>query len=1218
MAWSLKQLQAIEARDVDILVAAAAGSGKTSVLVERIIRRITDEVRPVDVDRILVVTFTNAAAAEMRERIGLALTEAMAKRPSRQLARQLALLPSASVSTLHAFCQQVIRQNIHELEMDPRFRVAQTAEVEILRQDVLDELLEDSFAAGDAAFLRLADQYCRGSDDRPLRDCLMELYEYSCAQENPEAWLQSLARRFVAPDGLDATPWAAVLKRRFARDWEQAFLQLESLRQEAERRPALGYATAVLEQDALWLSQLQAAVAGTWDEIAQVLAAGGFVRMPNAPKGTPEEDKEWLRKGRDGVKAKVKAVQEAFFSRTADEWLSDLPALREMAQGLAGLAVEFGRRFLVHKRRRAIVDFHDLEHECLRALTLPDGGAERQASPVAMALQERFEEIMVDEYQDTNGVQEAILRLVARRDRPNLFQVGDVKQSIYRFRLAEPELFLDKYQVYPARPGRALRVDLNQNFRSRPGVLGAVNFLFRQWWSADVAELDYGPEEWLYPGLEYPPDPGEILTDEVELCLLERNGAAEEEDREEELPDEGGEQEREEATAFELEAQWIARRIVGLKAAGTQVYDRKRNGYRPLEWRDIVILLRAPSGKGQVLLDALREQGVAAYADVDGGYFRELEVQVMLSLLQVLDNPRQDIPLAAVLRSPIGGFGDAELAAIRAEAHEGDLWQALLLWSAEKTGGLAERVTALVQQVEQWRTRARRCGVPELLGEIYEQTGYYHYVAGMPGGLFRQANLRALYDRARQYEQTSYRGLFRFLRFIDTFQEQGGDLAVARPLGESENLVRVMSIHKSKGLEFPVVFVADLGKAFNLRDSTAMLPIHRTLGIGPYVIDGVRCSRYPSLPRQAVAYQLQIEARAEELRILYVAATRAREKLIFVGSCRGREEQLQRWRQTAAASRERLPDSTVAHARTYLDWLVPAVLRHPQAGSLWPGGEVESAAALPDASRWLFPAGTEREESGPGGHGRQVNADEFWQVARQDRPDIPWVAAQLDWQYPCGIAARTAAKISVSEMKRRFEFLRHGEAVPLIAGKAVAGRPRFLLEQQRLTAAEAGTAVHAVLQHLEPAGDMSEAGVGEQVAGLVEREILLPEQAAAVDAAAVARFFATPLGERLRQAERLERELPFSRMVAAEQLYPELAGCGEEVFVQGVIDAAFQEADGWVLVDYKTDIAPPEELAVRYRIQLQLYQEALEAICKMPVKEKYIYSFHHGKVIAIQ
>ena len=1237
MSWSKEQLTAIQARHKNLLVAAAAGSGKTSVLVERIIQRVLDRKEPVDIDRMLVVTFTNAAAAEMRERVGAALTQALKERPdAKNIERQLLLLNSASISTIHAFCQSVIRQHFHLLGLSPKFRVANEVETGLLKMNLLERLFEEKYDAAEPDFLGVVEHYGGEKSDDSLYDLILSLYDFSRSHPKADAWLQGLTENFALPEDTDieATPWSKIIRDKMILDLKGSQQELALLCGELERPGSPDAYLATFQSDIIVLEELIKGAKASWQCLYTALNTLEFERLPAVGKEFTKETKEYFQGARNKIKKKISEVRDALFTRPPEELLSDMRKAAPDVAALVSLVREFGAAYAKVKRDKGLLDFNDLEHYCLRVLAedRPDGSL--CPSSAAKALQEKYVEIMVDEYQDTNGVQEAILQLVARAGEPNLFMVGDVKQSIYRFRLAEPELFLQKYRSYGGDGSQECRIDLAKNFRSRACILTAINFVFRQVMNPDVVELEYGDEECLNPGADYPATDKPCLKGPVEVLLIDKTNGQESfqdetvNDAEEPTEDvsEPKEEAAEDMSGFELESRLIVRRIKELYASGYHVWDKAAKQYRPLAWRDIVILLRSVKGKADMLLEAMRQAGIPVYAELSEGYFQEIEVQVLLSLLYVVDNPRQDIHLAGILRSPLFHFSEPELIEIRLCDRQGDLWDAVLK-AAEVPDGeqaaLGQKVRSFLVQINRWRNLSRSKGVPELVWQIYRDTGYYDYVGGLPGGVIRQANLRALYDRARQYENTNFHGLFRFLRFIENLRNRGSDLSIARALGESENVVRVMSIHKSKGIEFPVVIVADMNKQFNMQDSRQNVVKHKRLGLGVYVSPPELRLRYPTLARYGIQITQEMETRAEELRILYVAMTRAREKLILTGSVKELAQKCRKWYGQAAAAGVFLPDSCIAGAVSYMDWLGPALMRHADGGALakYAGCEPETGLPAEEDFRWditvFHAAGLQQQEE------HKLDMALFEQIKRlaplEPGEGTEWVDKVLGWQYAQRITVDKPAKMSVTEIKRRFETLNREDGERLYENKSLYDQPRFMQKRSRMTAAELGTAMHTVMQHVDIRGDISLQGLKLQLEGLVEKEILLPEHAAEIDLQAVAAFFQGTLGQRMLAAGYLEREVPFSLMLPAVQFYPEMRGLEEKIFVQGVIDCLFRDRQGLVLLDYKTDHRHnrAEELTEKYAVQLRIYAQAVQAIFREEVTEKYLYVFSTGETVKL-
>ncbi len=1229
MKWSDAQQRAIDSRGGSLLVAAAAGSGKTAVLTERIVQRILHG--DCSIDELLIVTFTNAAAAEMRQRIEAKLQERMQgtkeKKVLELLERQLILLSNASISTLHAFCQTVIRRNFAAIDIDPQFRLASEQEINLIRQDVIVDLFEEKYEAEEPEFLSFVNEYGSDRDDEKLYRMVLQLFQYAQSLASPEAWLKSLPEQFQLPEEakLLDTVWLPVILQEVQHTLAGCRETVDRLENLAEQ---LGceFFVPVFTADREVLNGLeQALVTGDWDILRAAFWGVKKFATLRAPKGTDEELKEQFKRLRERkFKENIKALQQEYFQEDEQEILEDLRAVAPVMQEICKLTREFAAAFAAAKKEKQLVDFNDLEHFALQILR--DSGAAEDAlypSAVAKALQQKYKEVMVDEYQDTNGVQEAILSLVARPEAANLFTVGDVKQSIYRFRMADPGLFLQKYETYPTRGAGYERIDLAQNFRSRSEVLAAINFLFAQVMVPGVMELEYNAAAALYSGFDYPDCEGESLQGPVELDILEQDTV-----------DEGAEAE---LAGFALEAQHIANRLRSLMEHCVQIFDKDTGEYRPIQWRDMVVLLRAVKGKAGILLETLRENDIPAYASVDAGYFEETEIRVMLSLLRVIDNARQDIPLAAVLYSPIVGFSAQELAELRIESPGEDLFGALLL--ANEPGhnlseAIREKTARFLGRLSKWRSLSRCAGVTELIWQLYRDTGYYDYVGGMPGGLLRQANLRMLCDRAADYEKTNFRGLFRFLRFIEKMQAMETDLAVARTLGESENVVRIMTVHKSKGLEFPVVVLADINKGFNFMEFREELLIHRELGLGPYRTELDKSLRYPTLARTAIKARITQENKAEEMRVLYVALTRAREKLILVGSVKNLVGKAQEWCRYIDRVTVQLPEHSVLEAGSWLDWIGMAAARHADGEILRKKAGTVQARVNPkyeDTSRWqiqIFAAADVQVRPSA-----DVVADTLLETVRQRKPlagsDAHIRVEQiLAWQYDFGGVEEVPAKLSVTELKRRFaaeEAKEDGGQLLLPAEETRDEmqrevpyyRPAFVRDNTGLRGTEYGTIMHTVMQHIDLHGALDNQGIAGQLDVLVQKEILLPKQRALVREFNVQKFFASSLGRRMQKAVHLWRELPFSRMLKAKRFYPAVQSEKEQIFIQGILDVLFEEQDGGlVLLDYKTDHdTDPERAAKKYQLQMELYSEAAEEILARQIKEKYLYLLHDGSVV---
>lgn len=1204
MAWTNEQQAAIDSRGQTLLLSAAAGSGKTAVLVERIIRRLLDKEYPIDITELLVVTFTKAAAAEMRDRIGTALMKALSETKDPRVERQLALLPSAQISTLHAFCQHVIRKYFYTIDLDPAFFIAGEEELNLLRRQVLEDVFLSYYEDDEKASILypLADMFGSDRGDDILMDTVSRMYIYARSLAWPEHWLKEAARSYdVAPDAvIDDMVWAGPIKDAVRRILEEDARLYDGVLYHLRQREAFAPAcdTFVAEQAAL----RQAAQARSWNDLSRFVRAIDFPRLKSLRKLSDDDKAVWERckKVRDDVKKDViKILQAVYFSATPEEWLDGMRAMKPIMDGLVTLTLDFAKAYGAAKKEKGWIDFSDLEHFCLQILLAPDASPEHPVpSAAAEELRSQYEEVFIDEYQDTNGVQELITRLVSGED--NRFMVGDIKQSIYRFRLADPTLFLEKYHSF-SRDEKAVQrcIDLGRNFRSVPVVLDAVNAVFSRAMTAEAAGMDYGEREKLYAGRQAPDDE-RWIGGPVEVDIV---------------PTPSDEEDDDGSTAFEKECRFIAGRIGELLASG-RMAARKDGTLEPLSYRHIVVLLRSMAGKADVLIQALQEGGIPAYAEQSGGYFAAVEVQVMLALLRCIDNPEQDLAMAAVLRSPLVGLDETALAGVRL-AGDGTLWQNLPAFVASLPDGVDEKedLQQFMAAFDSWRTYSRRHGVAELLQRLYDDTAYVDFVGAMPGGDVRQANLKALYDRARQYEEAGFRGLFRYLQLMDKMKEDGLDLAPAKVVSEKEDVVRIMSIHKSKGLEFPVVFVADMGKAFNRRDTQDQILFHNRLGIGLKQYDPEWRMSYPTLIWSGIAAQLRWEGAAEEERILYVAMTRARDQLILTGHSSHIDRDWQRWT-------SRL---NPAQAKSYFDWVMPAALApfgtkadadYARPGTAWQDAiwQVRIARAVP--------AGTVEE----GAYDGEPRLEALRRGDLTGTPVPSWLDEQLSWQYAYPQAVRTAAKFSVSEVKRRYQELHSDElqdeaalsvpaaaVIPTAPGEddAFAALPPWLAgEEAAVSGAQRGTALHKALQYITLAANQTTATLRREIDAFVRQGLLSREEAKLVYVPVLAAFCQSDIGRRMAESPELHREYPFTVLLAGGNPLPETE-TGEQILIQGVIDCLFREDDAWILVDYKSDrLETADAFRSRYAVQLALYKRAVEQITHRPVEETYIYSLH--------
>ena len=1225
VTWTEDQWKAIWAKDQDILVAAAAGSGKTAVLVNRIIQKVITEDDPIDVDELLVVTFTNASAAEMRHRVSEALEKEINENPqSQHLRKQLSLINRASISTLHSFCLEVIRKYYYLTEIDPGFRIADSTEAQLLRDEVMEELFEEQYGQSDnEAFFNLVDAFTSDRNDDALQNIVRSLYDFSRSNPNPDQWLNHAAEMYDLAEeaGIDDLPFIESLQFDIG-------LQLDTAKDLLERSLALtkvpGGPAPRAENylaDLDLVAKLSRVKDLSWNSLYEEIQN---VKFGTVKRCTGEDfNKEIVdeaTKHRDKAKKIIKSLQEELFSRKPESYLRDIRELKGYVDTLIMLVKQFEQKFFAAKSEKNLVDFADLEHYCLEILTGETIDGERKPSDAAIEYRNQFKEVLVDEYQDTNLVQESILKLVTSDGEytGNLFMVGDVKQSIYRFRLAEPNLFLGKYTRFNHDgSGTGLRIDLNRNFRSRKEVLDGTNFLFQQLMGLTVGEIDYDEDAQLKKGAPYPED----NSYPIELHLID--GAADTGEASQETEETEIGFEAEELEKAQLEARMMAKLIKKAINEKQQIYDTKTSQYRSATYRDMVILLRSMPWAPQIM-EEFKKQGIPVYANLSTGYFEATEVAIMISLLKVIDNPQQDIPLASVLRSPIVGMDEEEMSQIRLY-HTGTYYEALADFyrkgDPDEYPDLYVKASSFYKKLVKWRKLARQEALSDLIWLLYRETQFYDFAGGMPGGKQRQANLRALYDRARQYEASSFRGLFRFLRFIERMQERGDDLGAARALGEQEDVVRLMTIHSSKGLEFPIVFIAGLARQFNMMDLRKPYLLDKDYGFAAKYVNSELRITYPSLPQLAFKKKKQLELIAEEMRVLYVALTRAKEKLHLIASISDAEKIQQKWISHASHGEWLLKDYIRAGAKSYLDWIGPSLVRHRDFdGFTGSGFDMES-----HPSNWSISVIPMEELAVLNDEEALLQEQLLEQVQKSEKVEVESEYAdaikdQLNWEYGEYEATVHRSKQSVSELKRQYELRDEQSSTELLRKfkSPITKRPSFMQEKS-LTPAERGTITHLVMQHIDLTSEITLPSIQQLLVDLIQRELLTEEQREAVNPETIIDFFESDIGKRLQNAPRIRREVPFTMSLPAKEAYSDWKSGEEEILIQGVIDCIFEDEQGLVLLDYKTDTitgrfasgyeGAKEILADRYRMQLELYTRAVEGIMNKKVTSRYLFFF---------
>ena len=1290
VSWTTEQQQVIDLRNRNILVSAAAGSGKTAVLVERIVKIITDKNHPVDIDHLLIVTFTNAAAAEMRERIGNAIEKALDEQPGNEhLLRQLTLIHNAQITTIDSFCLYVVRNHFHEIDLEPNFRIGDEGELKLLREDVLGRVLEQNYEEPSEAFSDFVEGYASGRTDAALNEMILQLYEFSRSYPWPEKWLDSFVGiyRIENREELDRAEWLAPLTQniRFVlKDCEQLLKQALAVTQQDDGPDMYEKAVRSDLEKYESLSKLT-----SFCELSVALSDIKYDRLASSRGFEGDPDKlELVKSLREQAKDVVKKLCKQYFFCSPEMMIEQLERTEPMLEEIVRLTKQFADEFAAAKRRKNLVDFHDVEHFALQILV--DEGTEK-AKKTAEEFRDTFEEIMIDEYQDSNEVQETLLCSISREERGenNIFMVGDVKQSIYRFRLARPELFMKKYDSYSLEESTTQRIDLHKNFRSREEVLTCTNDIFYKIMARSLGNVEYDAEAALYPGASYP-----VSADFIpEILLADSNDELLEDT---ELTDKKT-----------LEAKIVAEEIKHLMKT-QPVTDKAAGTLRAARYSDIVILLRSLSGWADSLVEVLNGNGIPAHTVSSTGYFSTVEVQTVLSMLRLLDNPRQDIPMAAVLRSPMAGLTDEELAVLRLEDgsvpfHEAVLELAEGLYEEDgqkeisdseadseadqKQGRNADgkkeddiettahrKLLKFYKKYRQLRQLVPDTPIHELIEIILRETGYGHYVAAMPAGSRRTANLNMLLEKAAAYEKTSYKGLFHFVRYIDELQKYDVDFGEADMVGENEDVVRIMSIHKSKGLEFPIVIVSGMGKNFNKQDTRSKMVLHPELGIGLDYMDGKKRIKSPTIAKKAIAKQIELENLGEELRVLYVALTRAKEKLILTGTLKDAAEKLEFYRQQANLSKAAdrpLSYLTREGASGYLDWILPAVLSY---GDKYPVRIVEAAELVLDEVENQL----EQNEN---------LTERIGEIKAADPQLVGQLKQRFSQRYPYQTDILRKNKYSVSELKHRamrekFEAEQE-ETIPAFLEEPVTPTIPLFIQRQGSVEQEAqnkaqdagqeaeskaeqkiksntanrgalrGTAVHRVMECYDFA---SEKSVYEQMEAMEKEEKITADMRALVKEQIVADFVSSETGRRMALAQRggaLYREKPFVMGFTEEELENYGFGAGAQMIenevqtenaqqeivlenvsrenhmheedltlIQGIIDVFWIEDDGITVLDYKTDrVDTAQELIDRYATQLKLYADALERVFatrKLKVKEILIYSFRLEKLISIE
>ncbi len=1236
--WTNDQLKAINTRECNLLVAAAAGSGKTAVLVERIIRMITDKDNPIDIDKLLVVTFTNAAAAEMRERIAVAISKELDKTPnSKNLQRQLTLLNRANITTMHSFCLDVIKNNYHKIGLDPSFRIGDQTEGILLKSEVIEELFEEKYNEEDSEFIDLVDIFNSYKNDDNLKELIMSLYNFVMSGPWPEQWLKDSADAFDLKDikELDNSSWVKILKQSikieingYIKTYDKA---IDIIGNTEGLEP---YMDSFITERQLLVDIIDSTNSGLY-ELYKTMSQIKFSRLKTIKKDkvSDEEAQASVKKIRDDIKKGISKLNEDIFISSPDEMLVNIQKTFPYVRTLSRIIIEFSRRFAKKKREKNILDFNDLEHFCLQILIDKDEEGNIIPSQIAEDFREYFNEVLVDEYQDSNNIQETIIDLISRKnlDNPNVFMVGDVKQSIYRFRQAEPELFIKKYNEYKDDKDKDYdeyknkKITLYKNFRSRREIINGVNYIFRMLMSRDIGDLDYDEKEFLNLGADYKVSNNKdiIMGGPIEIDIIDKSDdTVDYDDIDEEINSEN----------INLEAKVIVKKIKELMELSNEgkfkILDKQSGEYRALQYRDIVILFRATKNSADALVQSLGEEDIPVYADTGTGYFESIEIRTIMSLLKIIDNPMQDIPIIAILKSPIMGFTAEELADLRLIDKEKYIYENIISASEQSDNTqLKDKCIKFINRLNDWRTKVIYMPIDEFIWYLYMDTAYYGFVGAMPNGMLRQANLKVLFQKAKQFEETSFKGLFNFINFINKLIKSSGDIGSAKILGENEDVIRIMSIHKSKGLEFPVVFICGAGKQFNLMDLNKNLLYHQELGFGPQYVDADKRLSITTLAKEAIKKKIRFETLSEEMRILYVALTRAKEKLFIIGCVNNLEKSLERWYNASILNDDNIISSQTLKGKSYIDWIGMAICKHNSSYELLQRYGFKCEHLKDDSSEWninIFNKSILAEEKQNETHESEYFFNSDISINNNIYKQIDDI---LNYKYKYEFSTTLKSNISVSDLKRQNNY-EDNNTYDLFKEKAPS-MPKFLKEGSKITGAEKGTVVHLVMKNIDLTKVGSKEEIDNQIRQMVDNELLSESEARVINTKKIYSFFISKLGKLLLESfnnnnEDVYREVPFYTRIPCSEvnnlLKNEIIYSEDKIRLQGIIDCFFIHNNKVILLDYKTDYIEKDEqeLVEKYSKQLQYYSDSIYKLINKKVDERYLYSFYLDKEIKIK
>lgn len=1189
--WTEEQQQAIKEKGANILVAAAAGSGKTAVLVERIINKVINE--KIDIDRILVVTFTSAAASEIRERILEAIYKKLEENPEdTNLQKQINLINKANISTIHSFCLDVIRNNFYELDISSNFRVADTTEIELMKYEVLDELFEEKYLSNDKDFEDLINIYTGYRGDEGLQNLVLNIYKFIQSSPFPEKWLNDKVNLFKNTNqDFAQTIWGKTILENIEEELTEGIMQLQNILKDMKKIDELSKFTKIIQEDIYNLEDILR-YTNSWDNTLTKINNLVWQKWPTDKKITidlKEQAKEVRNKVKEIINKSIKK-KIAYDSIQANE---DINEMHVTLTKLKNLLVEFMFKFASKKKEKNVVDFNDIEHFALKILIGENG----EATELAKKYREKFQEIAIDEYQDSNLVQEQILTSISKGN--NIFMVGDVKQSIYKFRQARPELFLEKYKNYNLKQeisgnSLGLKIQLFKNFRSRENILNITNLVFQNIMSEKVGEIEYNEKEYLNYSAGYKePEENTDYAGKTELHIIDLKEKEEIFINDEEI-DEKIEVEKIENSV--LEAKFVAKKINELLNSNYMVFD-KEQGYRKITPKDIIILLRATTNIAPIYEKELADLNLPVFSDSSSQYLDTMEIQIIVSILKIINNPIQDIPLVTVLRSPIFAFTDNDLISIRLTDKSCSFYESMIKARLVVNEQLNSKIDNVIYYLEKWKQEEKYLPLDELIWQIYIDTNLINIVGLMPNGAIRQANLKMLFEKAKQFENASFKGLFNFINFIDRLKNNNGDLSSAKLIGENENVIRIMSIHKSKGLEFPVVFLCGTGKGFNMRDLNEDILLHQDMGIGPKLIDFERRIEYDTLAKEAIKLKIKLETLSEEQRILYVALTRAKEKLIITGISKDLEKDFKQKRELLQIYNENMniiDYKLVKKYKTYLDWLELVYLKNEN--------KITDIATLYTYTKTDLEKELNNKEQE-----KLNNIKEKIFENTKDLKDTENIKEILNWKYRYKKSSEIPTKTAVTRLQAEED--KKIELTEI---------PKFMGKEKKITPAEKGTLMHLCIQRLNEKQTYTKETIKQMIQSLVLKEIITTTEADAINIDTLYKYTKSALWNDLSKAKEIHKEQPFYINIPAKEIYENIE-TDENILVQGIIDLYYISEDNkLILIDYKTDyVKKPEELINKYKTQLSIYKKALENSLNRRVDETYIFSTNWGQSLNV-